>query len=94
MKKLSIHVVMNDGTEYDTESKTSDYLLYENTARKHKWGGISDNPALWEAFIAWAALKRTGQIDLAWEKFIEASDTVEGTSADVDPTTVAVGDGS
>lgn len=94
MKKLDLHIEMNDGTKFDVQSKTSDYLLFESTAKRHKWGGISDNPAKWEAFIAWAALKRLGLTELTWEDFVDEVDMVEGRSDDADPTPVGAGAGS
>jgi hypothetical protein len=94
MKKLTIRTVMDNGDEFDTTTKTADYILFEKTAKTHRWGGLSENPALWEAFLAWASLKRTGQYTLTWEKFLDEVDIVEATQVTVDPTTEEVGDAS
>lgn len=93
MKRLHCHVEFTDGREIDIDTTTRDYVNYENTARKHKWGPMGDNPAIWEAFAAWSALKRTGQFDGTWEAFLDAAVNVEGTPFDVDPSRSAVGDG-
>jgi hypothetical protein len=94
VKKLNIRTEMDDGQVFHTTTKTADYLLFETTAKKHRWGGLSENPALWEAFLAWASLKRTGQYALTWEKFTAEVDSVEATQIDVDPMNAEVGDGS
>jgi hypothetical protein len=94
MKKLDIHIEMENGDVFDVTTKTSDYLLFETTAKRHRWGGISDNPALWEAFLGWSALKRVGKFSGTWEEFTKAVDIVEGVPVTADPTSEAVGDAS
>lgn len=82
---------MNDGQVFDVQSKTSDYLSFEQTARKHKWGGIAESPARWEAYIGWSSLRRLKLIESTWEEFIDDVDLVEGKADDVDPTPVGTG---
>lgn len=94
MKKLDIHIEMDNGDVFDVTTKTADYLLFEVTANKHKWGGISDNPARWEAFLGWAALRRMGKYGGTWEAFQKEVDMVEGKQQEVDPTQSEVGDAS
>ncbi len=94
MKKLNVHVEMENGDVFDVSTKTADYLLYEETAKRHKWGGISDNPAKWEAFLAWAALRRLGKYVGTWEAFKAEVDMIEAKQEDVDPTNEVVGDAS
>ena len=92
MKRLDIHIEMENGDVYDVTTKTADYLLFETTAKRHKWGGVSDNPALWEAFLAWSAARRVGKFAGTWETFQKEVDMVEAKQQEVDPTTEAVGD--
>lgn len=94
MKKLDVHIEMDNGDVFDVQTKTSDYMLYEETAKRHKWGGLADNPAKWEAFLAWSALRRLGKYGGTWETFKGEVDIVEATQIDVDPTPTAVGDAS
>lgn len=94
MKKLNVHIEMADGQTFDVQSKTSDYIKYEKTARIHKWGPMAENMALWEAFIGWSAANRLGLLNMPWEQFIEEVETVDGRSAETDPTKSVVGDAS
>jgi hypothetical protein len=95
MKKLEIHIEMENGDAFDVTTKTTDYLLWEETAKKHRWGSFSDSPARWEAFLAWAALKRVGKYEGPWEQFIKQDvDMVEATPVKVEPTNEEVGDAS
>lgn len=79
MKKLDVRVVMEDGTEYTGQSRASDYVRYETTAKGKGWGSLGDNPSTWEAFISWAVLQRTKQISLPFEKFLEEADVIDAS---------------
>jgi len=92
VKRLNIKVEMENGDAFEVSTKTADYLLYEQTAKRHKWGGVSDNPALWEAFLAFAASRRVGKFAGTWEAFQKEVDIVEANPEDVDPTKEVVGD--
>jgi len=94
VKRLDIHVEMENGDVFDVTTRTSDYLLYERTAKIHKWGTVSDNPALWEAFLAWASLRRVGKFSGTWEAFQKDVEMVEAKQQNVDPTPEVVGDAS
>lgn len=86
-----------DGRVLTAKTALKDYILFENTARRQKppWGGISDNPTRWEAFVTWAALRRTGQYGGSFETFLDEAEIVEADSEqDVDPTSQAVTEGS
>jgi hypothetical protein len=91
VKKLNIHITMDNGDEFDVTTRTADYLLWETTSKRHKWGSITENPAMWEAFLAWAALKRNGQYTGPWESFIKDADSVNGIPEEVNPTTEVAG---
>jgi hypothetical protein len=88
---------MADGRTFDVKTATKDYILYESTARRQKppWGGVSDNPSQWEAFVSWAALRRTGHYSAGFETFLDEVDLVDASSDEpVDPTNEDLGDGS
>lgn len=94
MKRLNVHVELNDGRVLECQTALRDYIRYEETAKKQRppWGGISDNPSRWEAFISWAALKRTGQYTEPWETFVDEAGIVDATAVEsVEPTPVVVG---
>lgn len=88
---------MVDGRVLETTTSLRDYVLYETTAKRQRppWGGISDNPSRWEAFVSWAALRRTGQYAEGFETFLDAAEIVDASSEDpVEPTNEVVGDDS
>lgn len=89
MKRLDVKATLFDGRELTAKTALKDYILFENTGRRQKppWGGISDNPTRWEAFVTWAALRRTGQYSAGFETFLDEAEIVEADSeSDVDPT--------
>lgn len=87
-------VEMNDGTSLKVQSSLRDYVNYEVTAKKQKppWGGMAENNARWEAFVAWSALKRTEQYTGTWEQFLDDAAIVDATAIDANPTQVGVMD--
>lgn len=97
MKRLTITATMNDGRVLEARTAMKDYISYETTARRQKppWGGVSDNPSQWEAFISWAALRRTGQYAGSFDTFLDEAEIVEANAEEeVDPTTAGAGEGS
>lgn len=81
---------MTDGRVLETTTALKDYVLYETTAKRQKppWGGISDNPSRWEAFVSWAALRRTGQYSPGFETFLDEAEIVDASTEEpVEPTT-------
>ena len=79
MRKLEIHVVMEDGTAHDVSSRSADYVAYEAEARKKGWGSLSDSPSTWEAYVAYRALIRTREISMPFDRFLESVDIIEAT---------------
>lgn len=95
MKRLNVRAEMSDGRVLETKTALKDYVLYETTAKRQKppWGGISDNPSRWEAFITWAALRRTGQYSDSFDAFLTDAEIVDANQEeDVDPTQSEAGD--
>lgn len=91
MKRMHITAEMADGRILKADSTSADYMRYEQTAKRHKWGSMQDNPAIWEIFVGWCALVRTGQYGGTWEQFTapggaESAVNVDGELFDLDPT--------
>jgi len=96
VKRLNVRAEMVDGRTLETTTSLRDYVLYETTAKRQKppWGGIGDNPSRWEAFVSWAALRRTGQYSDTFEAFLDAAEIVDASAEEpVEPTTPDLGDG-
>lgn len=90
-----LRVVLGE-REVEVQTRQGDLLRYETTARKHGWGllGNDDKFSLvqWSTFLAWCALKRTGEIPegTTWEVFADEVDDVEVINAsEVNPTQAA-----
>ena len=64
MKRLNVHVEMENGAVHETVTRAVDYIAYESEAKKRGWGTLSDNPSSWEAFIAYRALLRERLISM------------------------------
>lgn len=60
-----------DGRILEARVINPDYLRWDRTAAKHGWPGAATAPFLWQTFLAWAAFRRTGQLDdsVSWERF-------------------------
>lgn len=90
MKRMHMTVELRDGTILKADSTSADYMRYEQTAKRHKWGSMQENPAIWEIFVGWCALVRTGQYSGSWESFANPNDpdavNVDGEMFDADPT--------
>jgi hypothetical protein len=83
------HVVMDDGGEWDIQSRNSDLVAWDDTARIHRWGGPNDSPMKWSSFVAWHGSKREGLTALSFDQFVAAALDVYVVTPDVvmDPTT-------
>lgn len=84
MRKLEIHVVMEDGSVHDVSSRSADYVAYEAEARKKGWGSLSESPSTWEAYVAYRALIRTRLISMPFDRFLETVDIIEATPAETE----------
>lgn len=88
MKSATLTVEMVDGTTLSGRTIMPDMLRYEETAKRQKppWGGISDNPAVWEAFVSWAALTREGKWSGTFEEWKQSVASIDFEFEDVRPT--------
>ena len=64
-----VTVTLIDETEVSAEIRNPDRVRWDMTAAKHNWPSFQDSPFLGMTFLAWAALKRTGEYAGKWEDF-------------------------
>src|SRR5262245_65793456 len=68
-------VVLDDGagghSRHRVQVVNADLVRFDRTAAKHDWPRADRAPMLWNTFIVWAAMRRTGAIagDMTWEAF-------------------------
>lgn len=94
IKRMTITVLMENGDTWDVQTTTRDYVAYDQTAKRQRppWGPMTENVALWEAFIAWNASKRLGHYSKPWEQFLDDCVSADGKADEfVDPTLSGVG---
>jgi|SRR5262245_25442401 len=67
----SLKVVLEDGRALTVQATNPDYIRWDRTAAKHGWPTLRQAPFMWMTFLAWSALRRTGQIAdaVTWEEF-------------------------
>ncbi len=77
----------DDDTEVTVQTVNADLLLFERTAKRHKWGSIGDNPITFQTFIAWSALRRRKVIDdgVTFEAFSQTCGSIEVVDDEDDP---------
>ena len=97
-----LEVVLDDGRTLEVQALNPDLLRFDRTAAKHGWPAATAAPFLWLTFLAWAALRRTGQIEdaITWEAFadthaLQVRNLTEagGEATPVPPTPPVVGPG-
>lgn len=89
-----ITVVMDDDREMTVQCVNADLLAWDRTRVAKRWPKSEDAPFPWLTFLAWHALKRTGQIDgMALPDFETACLQVTAREQPVDPTQPAVAEG-
>lgn len=93
MKSAAVTITLVDGGVLNVRTILMDQVNYEMTGKRQKppWGGISDNPGIWESFVAWSALKRTGQVDKKYEEFRAEIADIDFDFDEVPPTNGATG---
>lgn len=98
-------VILDDGqgetTKHRVQVLNVDLVRFDRTAAKHDWPRADRAPMLWNTFVVWSAMRRTGAIpeSLKWEQFEERAlavspvprDRLNGEGSDVvDPTLLEV----
>lgn len=62
--------VLLEGHEpFEVRVDNRDYLRWDKTAPRQKWGAGQDVPFLFGTFLAWSAAVRAGLTTLKWEQF-------------------------
>lgn len=64
-----VTVTLSDDREVSAEIRNPDRVRWDITAAKQNWPSFQDSPFLGMTFLAWAALKRTGEYVGKWEDF-------------------------
>ena len=75
--------VIREGHEpLEVQTDNRDMILWEKTRLKHRWPKFDESPMMWLTFLAWAAARRTGAIELgySWEKW--ESETLQVSTVD------------
>jgi hypothetical protein len=94
---MTLQIEMSNGDAWEVSTHTRDYVAYDQTAKRQKppWGPMTENVAMWEAFIGWHASKRIGKYSGPWESFLDECVSVDGKADEaIDPTLQGAGDGS
>ena len=75
---------------FEVRIDNRDYLRWDKTAPRQKWGSGRDVPFLMATFLSWSAATRAGLTDLKWPQFEEAcleAENLEQSDEDAaDPT--------
>lgn len=79
---FTMTLVMENGERHTVRTNLRDQLRYEETARKGKWGPLTDNLLRYETFTAWSAARRAGIIPDA-QPYEQFADTVEQIDSEV-----------
>lgn len=88
--KLTITPV--DGEPYVVTTTIRDQVNYSDAAGKRKWRGVSDDPLLFQNYLAFSAARRTGRHTGTWDQFLDTVAEVElDEEDDEDPTAPAIG---
>ncbi|AVJ48761.1 hypothetical protein SEA_SALLYSPECIAL_13 [Gordonia phage SallySpecial] len=67
----------------EVDATNPDRVRWDMTAAKHKWPAFTEAPFLGLTFLAWAAMRRTGQYTGTFEQFSE-TDCVDVTAPEED----------
>ncbi|QFG13042.1 tail assembly chaperone [Gordonia phage Schiebs] len=88
MQHFIFNIDMTDGTEHRNVAATiADQVAFSTTRARHKWPTMQDDPLLFQNFLAFSALRRTGAFAGGWDDFAAQALAVELVeAADVDPT--------
>jgi len=83
--QLHLRVKLDEREPFVVATRIIDHNLWDITRARHKWPTAQEASITWMGFIAWAAAKRTGEIDgMTWEQFLAACESVENADDDDD----------
>lgn len=64
IQKIMLDVEMMDGTVHENiRPILADMIKYSDVSQRHKWRSMEDDPIRAGAFLAYAAMTRTGMYD-------------------------------
>src|SRR5699024_10927734 len=92
---MTANVLMVDGTEHrDVRITMADKIAYSETRGRHNWPKVEEDPFRFLAFVAFAALRRTGKVSGGFNAFVDQLADVDlpdddDDLDDVDPTNQA-----
>jgi hypothetical protein len=75
-------VVLDGAEPYEVRVDNRDFLRWDKTAPRHKWGAGRDVPFLMATFLAWSASTRAGLTTLTFPQFEDAAVEVEELTED------------
>jgi hypothetical protein len=84
-------VIRDPGEPLEVQTDNRDLLAWESTALRHKWGSFQDRPFKWLTFLAWSALRRSGDLETsltyeAWETQVRSVRDIGNAENGVGPT--------
>lgn len=65
-------VQLEGGDVFVVRITNREYIAWDKTAPRKKWGAMGEVPFLAATFMAWIAAKREGKTGLTWEQWQEA----------------------
>lgn len=90
MRRIILDVEMMDGTVHDDlRVVQADMIRHADVSRRHKWGGIEDDPIRAMTFFAYAAMTRLGlyPADKGFDQYVtDVAMVDDGGDEPVDPT--------
>lgn len=93
-------ITLDDGSVYVVRISNREYIAWDKTAPRKKWGSAKDVPFLASSFMAWAAARREGQPpgQLSFDAFQDRAEEVKDLEQEEEdiarPTQQAAGPGS
>ena len=77
-------VTMEDGQTFTARTSNREFVAWDKTAPRHKWGAAQDVPFLALSFTVWAAARRAEQLDQAvnFDRFIATCEHIEPVKQD------------
>lgn len=90
--RIIVHVeteALGSPQTIDVETDNRDRVAWDLARTRNKWPSAPEVPSLWATFLAWNALRRTGQPVGEFEQFNDHTTTADAEAVDVDPTQAA-----
>lgn len=77
------------GESWVVRISNREYVLWDQTAPRKKWGTSREVPYLAQSFMAWAAARREGRLTLTFDQFTKECEDVSDVKDDEETDTVA-----